>query len=143
MGQQEIGHAQVLTDMLGPRAAKPCNYTYPFSTVRQSIDFSQQLTRWGESGVYGFLNLLDNRAVGQILLQSITTEARQQMVFRQFEGLFPMPVWVRTLLVASRFAPPSLTCFPCVIATALVRGWCSPGLGMDSSPGVHHRVPGR
>lgn len=27
------------------------------------------------------------------MLQSITTEARQQMIFRQFTGLFPMPVW--------------------------------------------------
>jgi hypothetical protein len=26
-------------------------------------------------------------------LQSIAVEARQQMVFRQFEGLFPMPFW--------------------------------------------------
>merc|ERR1712227_1073136 len=57
------------------------------------IDFSQKLTRFGESGVYGFLNHLNSRAAGQLLLQSITTEARQQMIFRQFEGLFPMPVW--------------------------------------------------
>ena len=51
-----------------------------------------QLTRWGESGVYGFLEHLDSRAAAEMLLQSITTEARQQMIFRQFSGLFPMPV---------------------------------------------------
>lgn len=51
-----------------------------------------QLTRWGESGVYGFLEHLNSRAAATLLLDSITTEARQQMIFRQFEGLFPMPV---------------------------------------------------
>ena len=35
-------------------------------------------------------------ASAQILLQSITTEARQQYTFRQFEGLFPMPEWFET-----------------------------------------------
>lgn len=64
--------------------------------VREYIDFSQKLTRWGESGVYGFLNHLDAREVGQLLLQSISTEARQQMIFRQFNGQFPMPVWFET-----------------------------------------------
>jgi hypothetical protein len=28
-----------------------------------------------------------------LLLQTVAVEARQQQVFRQFEGLFPMPVW--------------------------------------------------
>jgi hypothetical protein len=52
-----------------------------------------QLTRWGESGsVYGFLEHLDCRSCAEIV-QSIATEARQQMVFRQFEGLFTMPFW--------------------------------------------------
>ncbi|KAF7332764.1 Stress response protein [Mycena kentingensis (nom. inval.)] len=93
MAEQEVGHATMLTNILGPTAAKPCNYTYPFTTVREFIDFCQKLTRFGESGVYGFLEHLDSRASAELLLQSITTEARQQMVFRQFEGLFPMPVW--------------------------------------------------
>lgn len=52
-----------------------------------------QLTRFGESGVYGFLEHLDSRASANLLLESIATEARQQMIFRQFEGLFPMPVY--------------------------------------------------
>lgn len=70
MANQEIGHAVVLSNMLGARAPKMCRYRYPFKDVLGFIDFCQKLTRWGESGVYGFLNQLDNRAVGQILLQS-------------------------------------------------------------------------
>ncbi|KAJ7891373.1 Rds1 protein [Mycena olivaceomarginata] len=77
----------------GATAAKSCNYTYPFTTVREFVDFCQKLTRFGESGVYGFLEHLDSRPSAELLLQSITTEARQQMIFRQFEGLFPMPIW--------------------------------------------------
>ncbi|KAI0405936.1 hypothetical protein F4802DRAFT_124782 [Xylaria palmicola] len=93
MAEQEVGHATVLTNMLGPQAPRQCTYNYPSMNLREYIDFSQKLTRWGEAGVYGFLNHLDAREVGQLLLQSITTEARQQMIFRQFEGLFPMPEW--------------------------------------------------
>lgn len=93
MANQEVGHATVLTNMLGPEAPKQCTYNYPVTSVREYIDFCQKLTRWGESGVYGFLPHLNSRETAQILLQSITTEARQQMIFRQFEGLFPMLVW--------------------------------------------------
>ncbi|KAL1864119.1 hypothetical protein Daus18300_007899 [Diaporthe australafricana] len=93
MAEQEVGHATLLTNMLGPNAPKQCTYNYPSMNVREYVDFSQKLTRWGESGVYGFLNHLDSREVGQLLLQSISTEARQQMIFRQFNGQFPMPVW--------------------------------------------------
>ncbi|KAF7544113.1 hypothetical protein G7046_g9857 [Stylonectria norvegica] len=93
MADQEVGHATLLTNMLGAEAPVQCTYNYPVGTLAEYIDFNQKLTRWGESGVYGFLNHLNNGAVGQLLLQSISTEARQQMIFRQFEGLFPMPVW--------------------------------------------------
>lgn len=120
MGDQEVGHATVITNMLQGKGAKQCNYTYPFNTVREYVDFSQkvclhahfiastvsdfsllQLTRWGESGVYGFLEHLDSRPAAEIVLQSITTEARQQMIFRQWEGLFPMPVWHTTGITQS------------------------------------------
>ena len=93
MAEQEVGHAAAITDMLGPSAPKQCEYQYDFETVAQFVDFCQKLTKWGEAGVYGFLPHLDSRAAAQILLQSITTEARQQLIFRQFEGLFPMPVY--------------------------------------------------
>ncbi|KAK0615081.1 hypothetical protein B0T17DRAFT_497923 [Bombardia bombarda] len=93
MADQEVGHATLLSNILGPSAPVQCTYNYPVTNIREFIDFCQKLTRFGESGVYGFLNHLDAHDVGQLLLQSITTEARQQMIFRQFEGLFPMPVW--------------------------------------------------
>ncbi|KAI1506006.1 ferritin-like domain-containing protein [Biscogniauxia marginata] len=93
MAEQETGHATLLTNILGSEAPVQCTYNYPTMNVREYIDFSQKLTRWGESGVYGFLNHLDSRETAQLLLQSISTEARQQMIFRQFDGLFPMPLW--------------------------------------------------
>lgn len=92
-GQQEIGHATVLSNLLGAKAPKTCRYEYPYTDVRSYLRFNEELTRWGESGVYGFLPSLDNRANAQILLQSIATEARQQYTFRQWLGLFPVPVW--------------------------------------------------
>ncbi|KAL2015453.1 hypothetical protein VTK56DRAFT_5397 [Thermocarpiscus australiensis] len=93
MADQEVGHATLLSNMLGPQAPMQCTYKYPATNVREFIDFCQKLTRFGEAGVYGFLNHLNARDVGQMLLQSITTEARQQMIFRQFQGLFPTPEW--------------------------------------------------
>jgi hypothetical protein len=69
----------------GRQAPKQCTYKYDFTSVREYVAFCQRLTRWGESGVYGFLSHLDSRPVATLLTQSITTEARQQMVFRQCE----------------------------------------------------------
>ena len=93
MADQESGHATLLTNMLGETAPKQCVYNYPYETVREFVDFNQRLTRWGESGVWGFINHLDSREVGQLLAQSIATEARQQQIFRQMSGLTPMDVW--------------------------------------------------
>ncbi|KAH8810908.1 hypothetical protein F5884DRAFT_262495 [Xylogone sp. PMI_703] len=93
MADQEIGHATVLTNMLGPQAPKQCTYNYPVSNIPEFIDFNQKLTRWGEAGVYGFLPHLNSGPAAQLLLQSITIEARQQLIFRQFGGQFPMPEW--------------------------------------------------
>lgn len=93
MADQEIGHASVLANMLGPQAPKQCTYNYPVSNVREYIDFNQKLTRWAEAGVYGFLPHLNSGPAAQMLLQSITVEARQQLIFRQFGGQFPMPEW--------------------------------------------------
>jgi hypothetical protein len=93
MADQESGHATLLSNLLGgPGGATPqCIYNYPFTTVHEAFDFTQKLTRFGESGVWGFQAHLDSREVAQLLDQSIATEARQQMIFRQFSGLFPMP----------------------------------------------------
>ncbi|KIX96966.1 uncharacterized protein Z520_07080 [Fonsecaea multimorphosa CBS 102226] len=93
MADQEVGHATLLSNILGPAAPPQCTYNYPYTNVREFIDFCQKLTRFGESGVYGFLGHLDSRESATLLLESITTEARQQMIFRQFDGLFPMPLW--------------------------------------------------
>ncbi|GAO18900.1 uncharacterized protein UV8b_02774 [Ustilaginoidea virens] len=93
MADQEIGHATVLSNMLGPQAPVQCTYNYPVSNVREYIDFNQKLTRWSEAGVYGFLPHLNSGPAAQMLLQSITVEARQQLIFRQFGGQFPMPEW--------------------------------------------------
>lgn len=93
MAEQEVGHATLVSNIIGASAPSQCNYNYPFTTVREFVDFCQKLTRFGESGVYGFLSHLNSREAAQLLLQSITTEARQQLIFRQFDGLFPMPVW--------------------------------------------------
>lgn len=43
------------------------------------MSFAEFVTRFGEAGVYGFLPHLKNRAVAQNLLQSITTEAKQEV----------------------------------------------------------------
>jgi hypothetical protein len=96
MAQQETGHATLLTNMLGEAAPVQCTYDYPYTNVREFVDFNQKITRFGESGVWGFINHLDSREVGQLLAQSIATEARQQMSFRQMLGLHPMPVWFET-----------------------------------------------
>ena len=101
MAEQEVGHATLISNILQGRGAKQCQYQYPFATVREFVDFCQKLTRFGESGVYGFLEHLNSRAAATLLLDSITTEARQQMIFRQFEGLFPMPVWFETGITQS------------------------------------------
>ncbi|KAI4210087.1 MAG: hypothetical protein LQ351_007036 [Letrouitia transgressa] len=93
MANQETGHATLLSNMLGERAPKQCVYDYPYSTVREWLDFNQRVTRFGESGVWGFINHLDSREVGQLLSQSIATESRQQQIFRQLSGLTPMDVW--------------------------------------------------
>ncbi|KGO74405.1 hypothetical protein PITC_019380 [Penicillium italicum] len=93
MAQQEIGHATMLSNILGERAPQQCNYIYPYTNVKEFVDFCQKLTRWGEAGVYGFLAHLDSREAATLLTQAVTTEARQQLIFRQFEGLFPMVEW--------------------------------------------------
>ncbi|KAM0790551.1 hypothetical protein ACM66B_004420 [Microbotryomycetes sp. NB124-2] len=95
MADQEIGHAVAVTNMLNPdKAAKVCTFSYPnFTSVQDALMFAQFVTRWGESGVLGFLPHMDSRPNAQILLQSITTESRQEMAMRQLLGLHPMPVW--------------------------------------------------
>jgi hypothetical protein len=91
MANQEGDHATLLTNMLGERAPKQCIYNYPFTTVREFIDFNIKVTRFGESGTWGFLSHLDSREVATLLVQAESVESRQQMAFRQMLGLHPMP----------------------------------------------------
>jgi len=93
MGDQEIGHAELMRNMLGPAAPKPCAYRYPFTTVEGFIEYSIKNTRYGESGVLGFLAHLNSRPSADLISQTITVESRQQAIFRQFKGLFPMPFY--------------------------------------------------
>ncbi|KAF1942785.1 stress response protein Rds1 [Clathrospora elynae] len=93
MAIQESGHATLLGNMLGETAPPQCTYNYPYRTVREFIDFNMKVTRWGESGVWGFLAHLDSREVANLLSLSIATETRQQISFRQMLGLSPQPVW--------------------------------------------------
>ncbi|PLB44380.1 hypothetical protein P170DRAFT_480145 [Aspergillus steynii IBT 23096] len=78
----------MLTNILAP---KQCTYKYSYTTVQEFVDFCQKLTRFGEFGVYSFLGYLNSREATTLLAQSITTEDHQQMIFRGFEGYFPMP----------------------------------------------------
>ena len=43
MAEQEVGHATLIQTLLQGNGAKQCNYTYPFNTVREFIDFSQKV----------------------------------------------------------------------------------------------------
>lgn len=96
MAQQEIGHATMLSNILGPRAPQQCSYIYPYTNVREFIDFCQKITRFGEAGANGFLAHLESREAANLLTQTVTTEARQQLIFRQYENLFPMVEWFQT-----------------------------------------------
>lgn len=134
MAEQEVGHATLISNMIdvdstssadsvrshladiGPTAASPrnCTYSYPFTTVREFIDFSRLVTRYGESGTIGFLGHLDAQDAASLINDAIQTEGRQQMVFRQWEGLFPMPFWFTTSITQSMqwtlLAPYIATC---------------------------------
>ncbi|OBT78174.1 hypothetical protein VF21_02665 [Pseudogymnoascus sp. 05NY08] len=98
MADQENGHSTLVSNLLGgPGGSTPqCSYHYPYETLHEAFDFAAKLTQWGESGVWGFQAHLDSRESAQLLDQSIATEGRQSMVFRQLGGLFPMPVWFET-----------------------------------------------
>ncbi|KAJ5101833.1 hypothetical protein NUU61_004055 [Penicillium alfredii] len=93
MAQQEVGHATMLSNILGSSAPQQCSYVYPYTSVQEFIDFAQKVTRAGEAGANGFLAHLDSREAAILLTQTLTTESRQQLIFRQFEGLFPMTEW--------------------------------------------------
>ncbi|TIB91270.1 Rds1 protein [Wallemia mellicola] len=95
MAEQEVGHAILINNMLAGagKTSQQCQYKYPYKSVKEALSFAEFVTRFGEAGVYGFLPHLKNRAVAQNLLQSITTEAKQEVAMAQMEGYFPQPYW--------------------------------------------------
>ena len=142
MAIQESGHSTLLSNMLGETAAPQCTYNYPYRTVREFIDFNQKLTRWGESGVWGFLAHLDSREVANLLSQSIATEARQQMSFRQMLGLHPMPLWFETGIPQSwawTFLAPYIS--SCPQNTTRLAWQNFPALFIDNQPNPNRFSP--
>lgn len=74
-------------------ATARCEYNFPnFTSILDYIDLNQRVTRFGESGVLGFLSHLNSQPSATNLAQAIATETRQQFAFRQLEGLFPIDV---------------------------------------------------
>ncbi|KAI0699531.1 ferritin-like domain-containing protein [Cytidiella melzeri] len=99
--EQEVGHATLFKNMLGSNASEACQYSYPFETVSEFIDFSVKLTRSGESGTLGFLPHLNSQASAALINEAISTESRQEFALRQFEGLFPVPFWFTPTITQS------------------------------------------
>ncbi|KAH9839343.1 uncharacterized protein C8Q71DRAFT_795611 [Rhodofomes roseus] len=138
MAEQEVGHATAIADMLGPNnASVACEYSYPFQTVQEFLQFSEYITRFGEAGTYGFLEHLNSRAAAQIVLQAITTEARQEMVFRQFQGIFPMPFWFTSAITQSmQWTLMAPYIVGCPDNNTRVQFQNFPGLNITNSPNV-------
>ncbi|GJE92284.1 ferritin-like domain-containing protein [Phanerochaete sordida] len=137
MGQQEVGHAQLLSNILSPNVTTACNYTYPFTTVQEFIDFSMRITRLGESGTFGFLEHLDSRASASLLLEAISTESRQEMIFRQLEGLFPMPFWFTPAITQSMqwsYLAPYIS--SCPSTNPMIQWQNFPSLNVTNAPNV-------
>jgi len=94
--QQEIGHELLVAGLMGrpDLATARCQYNFPnFTDILDFIDLNQRITRFGESGVIGFLSHLNSQPSATNLVQAIATETRQQFAFRQLEGLFPIDIW--------------------------------------------------
>ncbi|GJJ08378.1 hypothetical protein Clacol_002592 [Clathrus columnatus] len=163
MGDQELGHARAISNLAGDgNATQPCNYSYPFNDVRGFIDFSQIVTRYGESGTVGFLAKMNSRESSQIINQAINVEARQQMAFRQFEAMpFDFIPSITQSMQWSLLAPYITECpssnprikwnlFPPLNVTnapSAVNSWLGPGISRNrsslTSPGREVRLSWR
>ncbi|KAH7103599.1 hypothetical protein BKA62DRAFT_616099 [Auriculariales sp. MPI-PUGE-AT-0066] len=139
MADQEVGHATMLSNMISVdwQYIAQCTYSYPNSTVREWIDFSRLVTRYGEGGTIGFLGHLNSQEGASLINDAIQTEGRQQMIFRQWEGLFPMPFWFTTSITQSMqwtlLAPYIATC----PADAPRIAWTAfPGLNITNNPSL-------
>ncbi|EJD42532.1 hypothetical protein AURDEDRAFT_126357 [Auricularia subglabra TFB-10046 SS5] len=139
MAEQEVGHATLIRNMIDLNTTAPynCTYSYPFTTVREFIDFSRLVTRFGESGTIGFLGHLDAQDSAALINDAIQTEGRQQMIFRQWQGLFPMPFWFTTSITQSMqwtlLAPYIATC---PVDTPRVNWTAFPTLNIQNNPSL-------
>ncbi|EEP77545.1 conserved hypothetical protein [Uncinocarpus reesii 1704] len=101
MRTEVLGHITMLSNILGQSAPTRCSYRHPFKTLPEFFDFAQKISKVIESTAYGFVPHLDARETAQLLLQAVSMTGRQQLLFRQFEGLFPIPVWFQTAIPQS------------------------------------------
>ena len=60
-----------------------------------------QIAAIGESSILGFIEHLDSRAVAQLLAQTLTASSHEQMIFCQYEGLFPVSVNFQMVITQS------------------------------------------
>ncbi|KMU84091.1 hypothetical protein CIHG_01877 [Coccidioides immitis H538.4] len=102
-----LGHITLLSNILGHTAPTRCSYRYPFTTLFEFVDFAQKVSKIIESQAYGFIPHLDARETAQLLLQAISVTGRQQLILRQFEGLFPVPVWSKNYPALSIISQPN------------------------------------
>jgi hypothetical protein len=136
MANQEVGHIQMFMNMLGlNNASKPCTYAYPFTNVRDSIDFLNKIMHIGESNVLGFLAHLHSRVAPNLVAEAITIESKQEMVLRQMNRLFPMPVRCSFILYRNS---DTMLMFVC---TAMVQLSHFAKYAMDPNGSVNHLMP--
>ncbi|KAI0310971.1 hypothetical protein OF83DRAFT_1069622 [Amylostereum chailletii] len=92
MTEQQVGQVDLLSNILYPNVTQPCTYAFPaFNDAREFVDFATKALRFGESGMLGFLSHLDAQDSASLLQGTLAVKSRQQMLFRQLEGLFPIP----------------------------------------------------
>ncbi|BFZ53524.1 conserved fungal protein [Savitreella phatthalungensis] len=137
---QEQGHAALITNMLGASAPGPCSYNWPQTDLRGYLDFCERLTSWGEAGVGGFIARLDSRATAQLLFESIVTESRQTMWFRQASGLPPIAEYFRPGISQSsawtQLAPYITSCPPQNLGTRKLAWRNFPALRTTNGPSI-------
>jgi len=136
--QQEVGHSQLVAGLMARPDLKinVCDYHWPnFMNILDFLDFNQKATRWGESGVVGYLQHLQSRPGGTVLTEGIVTEARQQFAFRQLSGYTAIDIWfvpgITPSMTWTLLAPYIKSCpkeYPVV-------GWNNfPGLTIENNP---------
>jgi hypothetical protein len=89
MRDQEIPHSSIIQKLLNNKGAKPCKYNFPVNNPKEFLEISQIATSVGEGSYLGFIPLLDNRTYIEISSSIVTTESRQNTIFREGLHLHP------------------------------------------------------